>query len=124
MTHHATICLGSNCNDRRANIDAAIERIAAHCRVETVSEIHESPDVSGRGAPYLNCVVTVQSALDQQGLAALLSQCEAMGGRTPQSRATGIMPIDIDLVIIDGRIVSQHDYESPYFKLCTSSATF
>lgn len=122
MIHTATICMGSNCSPRRRNLDDALQRIASECRIVSVSDVHESADISGAGAHYLNCVAVVETTLSRTEFESMLERFERLGGRRPDSKQRGSMPIDIDLVLWDDTVVSQHDYEAPYFKaLCSRS---
>lgn len=113
--HTATLCLGSNVSPRRLRIADAIERLGRLGRIIEVSEALESDDVTGRSGPYFNQAVKCATALGRDEFARAIAEAEAAGGRRPDRSLRGIIDIDIDLIIWDGEIVAQADYDSPYF---------
>lgn len=120
MTHHVTLCIGSNCGDRAANIACAIERISSVAVSVWLSPLCESADITGRGSSYLNKVLKCATALELSEFRERLAMFEAIGGRLPASKASGNMPIDIDIVVWDGEVLSPSDYASDYFRQCIS----
>lgn len=116
MSNEVILCLGTNVPDRRRRLSSAIARLAAHLAVADYSEAVESADVSGVGADYLNVAVRCFTSLSLNELRALISLIEEAEGRTAQSKTTGCMPIDIDVVMYGGEVVSRCDYQSDYFR--------
>lgn len=116
MSNEVILCLGTNVPDRQRRLSSAIARLAAHVAVADYSEAVESADVSGVGADYLNVVVRCFTSLSLNRLRELISRIEAEEGRTPQAKTTGCMPIDIDVVMFAGEVVSRCDYQSEYFR--------
>lgn len=108
------ICLGSNAPDGEAKINAAVSMLQSKgCHVCSSSPIY--PSSHG----YLNQVVAIDSeniGYDQAVLTALAKWIERRLGRLPAMKAAGQVPIDIDIVILDGRIVRSADYSTPYFQ--------
>ncbi len=121
MTHKAVLLLGSNVADRESRLDAAIRHLEAIADVSCRSAIYVSPDRCGLGEPYANIAVQCDTALDVDAVKEYIADTERLLGRTSQSKATGVMPIDIDLVLWDGRVVSRHDYESSQYIHCIST---
>lgn len=117
MTHVATLCIGSNCDNRRSNISAAIQRIATIATISRQSPYRESEDVTGRGASYLNRVITCSTSLCADEFARRLAAFEIEGGRHAESKAQGKMPVDIDIVVWDNDVVSPADYNAEYFRI-------
>ncbi len=119
MSHSVVLSLGSNIGSRADNISAALSaltRIGVVC--SGVSPEVESPDDTGRGNAYINVAVECHTDLSLQSLKSHISEIERQCGRVPSSKATGLMPIDIDIVIWDDEVVSRYDFERPYFKEC------
>ena len=115
MSSEVILCLGTNLPERQLRLSSAIARLAAHVAVADYSEAVESADVSGIGADYLNVVVRCFTTLSLNELRELISRIEAAEGRTPQAKLTGCMPIDIDVVMYGGEVVSLGDYQSDFF---------
>ena len=57
------------------------------------------------------------STLSQDDLVARLKKWEADHGRTQMKTFEGVIPIDIDLVIWDSRILRPRDFERHYFNV-------
>ena len=116
MSNEVILCLGTNLPDRRQRLSSAIARLAAHVAVADYSEAVESADVSGLGADYLNVVVRCFTSLSLNELRRLISRIEEAEGRTAQAKLSGCMPIDIDVVMYGGEVVSRYDYQRDYFR--------
>ena len=116
MSNEVILCLGTNLPDRRQRLSSAIARLAAHVAVADYSEAVESADVSGLGADYLNVVVRCFTSLSLNELRRLISRIEEVEGRTAQAKLSGCMPIDIDVVMYGGEVVSRCDYQRDYFR--------
>ncbi len=116
MKHSAVICLGSNIADRHTRIDHALMLLSQYISIEKSSEELSSDDVSGRGLPYLNKVIKCNTFMDLNQLRKQIAEIETLEGRTEQSKTLGKMPIDIDIVLWDNEVISQLDFERPYFQ--------
>ena len=103
MSRVGYLGLGSNVGDRRANLQAAVDALAAAgVRVlasssvydtEPVGEVLDQPD-------FLNAVVRVQTALEPE---ALLDACKAVErelGRAAGGVRHGPRPIDVDVLLL------------------------
>lgn len=122
MNHTAILCLGSNVpprDERLSNAVEAIGRIAVlqlpRCRVE-------SDDITGRGAPYVNISLRCTTDLGREEFEACLKDIERDMGRTAESRSKAVMPLDADIVVWDGVVVSPRDFNAPYFTMPGSDA--
>jgi 2-amino-4-hydroxy-6-hydroxymethyldihydropteridine diphosphokinase len=96
--------LGSNVGDRRANLQAAADAIAARRGIrvlasssvyetEPVGEVLEQPD-------FLNACIEIETAL---GPEAILDACKAVEwevGRTPGGTRHGPRVIDVDVLLL------------------------
>jgi len=121
MSHTATLLLGSNVPDRDWRLANAVAEITRIANILARSDIFISPDRSGLGAPYANIAIQCATELTCEQIRAAISGIETRLGRTPQSKLSGIMPVDIDLVIWDDTVVSKSDYDTPYFVHCAST---
>lgn len=115
--HTYVILAGSNCGDRSRAL--GLLRRTLRSVGETVeSQAVPTPDLTGSGAPYLNMIFVLQTALEPEGLNALFKDLERQAGRTPRSKALHRVELDADLVAADGRILRWCDLESAHFGLC------
>lgn len=108
-----TIGLGSNTPDREAQIKDAIDHICDYLSRASVSTVYESPAINGKDAPYLNAVIHGLSPVGSPALISFLKEWERDKGCTES--APGEVPIDLDLVIFNSRILRPKDFERHYF---------
>ena len=109
------IGIGSNCGDRGKNIAEAVDWLNAHFSDVRVSDIYETPEWSGRFAPYLNGVVSAGTTLSLDAATGMLKGYERSAGRTPESKVTGEVPVDLDIVVFNGDILRPVDMTREYF---------
>lgn len=110
------LCLGSNVADREPIISRAIARLEALCSITDSSCIYEAPDDSGLGGPYLNVVLSVIPDLTYEDFRLRLKEMECDFGRNEHSKSIGCMPLDVDIIIWDGKIVDRYQYSREYFQ--------
>lgn len=116
MSVTAYISIGSNSPDRAANMTAAIDALSRRFDTFVCSEIYQTPCCNGIGADYLNAVARVVTDMPQNVMEKLFKQMETDSGRTddPATRRI-IVPLDIDLVVYDGRVIRPRDFGRQYF---------
>lgn len=112
-----TIGLGSNTADRDSQIARATEFICGLLHNCSVSSVYESEACNGKDAPYLNAVIHGVSPMSEEVLMKHLKEWEILQGRTPAKTLEGQIPIDLDLVIWDSRILRPRDFERHYFNM-------
>jgi 2-amino-4-hydroxy-6-hydroxymethyldihydropteridine diphosphokinase len=108
--------LGSNLGDRLANLQRAVELLAARpgLRVERSSRVYETEPVGGPPQPeYLNAVVEVQTTLSPHDLLAACMDVEQRMGRVRAER-WGPRIIDIDVLTYDEKEVDEPDLVVPH----------
>lgn len=115
MTTECYLCIGCNVEPRSRRIDDAVAAIGYVVRVTDQAPDISTPDITGIGAPYLNRVIRCLTTLSLDELRKRLNDLEAAAGRVPASKSTGIMPIDIDIIIYGDRTVSAEDRHRSYF---------
>ncbi len=59
--------------------------------------------------PFYNGAALIVTALSLESLTTLLKHIEHQAGRTPEMKAIGIVPIDLDIIVHNGSIVHR-DY--------------
>ena len=105
----AYIGLGSNCGDRRSNIELAVSRMKMEedIQVLRVSSLYESDPIGVVNQPrFLNNVLEVETLLSPRDLLLRLLSIEKGMGRR-KSRKWGPRTIDLDLLLY-GRVVTDN----------------
>src|SRR5687768_1302145 len=113
----AYIALGSNLGDRRAYLDAAIERLRLTSGVDVtkVSTYHETEPVGGPTGQgrYLNGVAEIRTTLTPQELLSTLLTIEKDMGRVRAERF-GPRIIDLDVLLYGITIVKNDALTVPH----------
>lgn len=99
----------------RLRISRALDGLRTSVDVLRTSDAYISDDDTGRGAPYTNLVAECETDVALDTLAGIIARIETDGGRTPESKESAVMPIDIDIVIWDDETLRPYDYTRPYF---------
>ena len=113
---HVILCLGSNVEPRLERINEALIKIAEVAAIQSLSEAHESDDITNRSCSYINMLVCCRTELSQSEFTNQISEIETICGRNDESYITGVVEIDIDIVIWNNEIVAPDDYNRPYFQ--------
>ncbi len=110
-----TISIGSNTDDRRVQIEKAIEWLGSFLKKSQFSTIYETEACNGKDKPYFNAVVHGYTTSTFENLVKKLKNWESSAGRTRIESCEGIIPIDLDVVIWNGVIKRQRDFDHLYF---------
>lgn len=79
--------------------------------------MYETPDHTGLGLPYDNVVIACRPGLSYDLFCEKLKTMEDALGRTPSSKSTGVMPIDIDIIYWEGQLVDPVQSNRDYFRI-------
>lgn len=113
----ALFCIGSNCGDRKSNVIKALDWLEGILLDFRHSPIYITPDCHGGQREYMNAVCKGSSELPVGELERLSKQFEISLGRDAQARTRGDVPVDIDIVVFDGKIMRERDFESEFFRI-------
>jgi 2-amino-4-hydroxy-6-hydroxymethyldihydropteridine diphosphokinase len=118
----AVIGLGGNIEPRLETLRLAIERLdeTAGVRVAAVSSVYESEPWGLAGQPdFLNAAALIETSLAPAELLEALLGIEAGLGRDRSAPGPrwGPRPIDLDILLIPGRVVSETGLEVPHPRL-------
>jgi 2-amino-4-hydroxy-6-hydroxymethyldihydropteridine diphosphokinase len=111
----ALLSLGSNSGDRATQIRRALDELAHHSTLTRASHIYETPSCNGIGPDYMNMVVEVTTELDEPRLNAIAKDIEHRLGRDTSKKHQPIVPIDIDVVVVNEKIIRPSDFNRQYF---------
>ncbi len=101
MDHIVYLALGSNMDDRLANLKMAVANLAPQMILKAKSQVYETPPWGyERQSAFLNQVVKVETYLEPLALLKHLKRLETALGRTP-SFQNGPRLIDLDILFFD-----------------------
>lgn len=116
MSTVAVISIGSNADDRTFRVQQTIEWLLSTLSNAAVSSVYETQALNKpEGRPYTNAVLKGETDMSLDELNDMLKKREKDSGRDIITRAEGIVTIDLDIVMWDGRIIRNEDFERPYF---------
>ena len=119
MTDVAYIALGSNLGDRQGHLRTARERIAAlpGTRIIRESVIEETAPIGPIAQDaFLNQMIAIETTLAPRALLGELQEIERAGGRVRGER-WGPRTLDLDIVLIEGRSLSEAGLTIPHPEL-------
>ena len=109
--------IGSNCGDRKANVEEAIAWLKTMLTQTSCSDIYETPCAGKEGTPYMNAVMKgIYQGIGYE-LEDLLKEKERQMGRNTQCRQKGEVPIDIDIVVCDNAVWKPWDFRQKFFSI-------
>jgi 2-amino-4-hydroxy-6-hydroxymethyldihydropteridine diphosphokinase len=111
------IGIGSNLGDRIAHLSAAVDGIAAVCRIIGISSVYETAPVGGPDqGPFLNAVVVAGTARTPRGLLREMLLIERARGRARHAR-WGPRTLDLDLLVWDLATIDEPGLSVPHPRL-------
>ncbi len=118
----AGLALGSNLGDRRSNLRAARDFLAALHEGDkdaVVSPVYETEpvDCPPGSAPFLNAVMEIVTSLDPEELLVRTDRFERQLGRDATRGRNAPRPIDIDLLYAGDREIRRATCEVPHPRL-------
>ncbi len=114
MKKRVYLSLGANVGDRAANLNTAIDRIAALGKVTAVSSFYETEPVELTAQPwFLNCALELETEkMPRQLLAGILKIEKEMGRQRVQKK--GPRTLDIDILLFGNLIVKAKGLTIPH----------
>lgn len=110
------ISIGSNSKDREWQVENCIKWLKSKLSGVSHSEIYNSAASNGKDPDYLNVVMKAKCREDFAEINKKLKDYESVCGRTPLSKQTGEIPMDLDIIIWNGEIVRERDFNQKYFQ--------
>ena len=108
------LSLGSNLNDRAANLRTMIQNLEELGNVTATSSFYETEPVDVKDQPwFLNCAVKLETELmPRQLLKAVLALEERMGRRRKQPK--GPRTIDVDILLFGNSMIESKELTVPH----------
>ncbi|GAB4310951.1 MAG: 2-amino-4-hydroxy-6-hydroxymethyldihydropteridine diphosphokinase [Candidatus Sumerlaeia bacterium] len=114
--HQAVIAVGSNIAPER-HVGAAREHVAGTFRLLAESRFVWTDPIGPPGQPpYLNGAWLIETDMDESATRRRLRQIEAALGRVRTGDKYSPRPIDLDLVVWDGRIIDRDVNRRPFLR--------
>lgn len=111
------LSVGSNCGDRSTQVASGSEWLKSILQDSQISSIYSTGDCHGGPRDYHNAVVKGKTEFSPEQLEILCKYYEKCHGRNEDARKHGDVPIDIDVVKYDGKILRPKDYYQNFFRL-------
>ncbi len=116
VSSRAYVALGSNLGDRAANLQFAVDELAAASGVEVLelSRVYETAPVGGPPQDaFLNAVAALETTLTPHALLALGQRIESDAHRVRRER-WGPRTLDVDLLLYDDMQIDDPDLTLPH----------
>ena len=114
--HRCILCIGSNYHAETYMKMAEQLLSQRFPYIRWGKMIKTIPENTRHPAPYLNRAAQVETNWDAKTLREYFKCIEKAYGRTSTSKQTGIIPIDIDLLMIDGIVLKPEDMKKRYVR--------
>ena len=112
--HTVYLALGSNLDDRLANLKQAITSLSPQMEVKAKSRVYETPPWGYADQPmFLNQVIKANTYLEFEPLLKHIKRLEIALGRTPSFK-NGPRLIDIDILFYDDLILNTPSLVIPH----------
>lgn len=108
--------VGSNAPDRVELMKQVIEMLNSTLEAAQASEVYETLALNPEDvSPFLNAVV---AGFVHKSHEDFVAECKALEQKLGRGEAgPGIIPMDLDVVIYNGKIVRPTDFERSYFNI-------
>ena len=114
--HTCLLCLGANI-DAAKRLSAARSALCSHFPdIRFSEELATEAIGSGFLSPFHNQMACFTTTLDSESIRHLLKNIEQMQGRLPEDKPQGIVKLDIDLLMVDDRVLKPQDLEREFVK--------
>lgn len=112
------LSLGSNVPARHEMLMAGLVWLREHgLEGMRCSTLYTTPALHPGKPEYMNAVVAGSIALHRDALNAALKRYEATCGRNDDMRCRGLVPIDIDIVMWNGAVLRNQDFQQQFFQI-------
>ena len=115
MVSEVVLSVGSNCGSD--NVRAACEWLEKMLDGPELSGLYQTPAVNGGTRDYVNAVVSGTTDMTLDSLNARLKEYELSCGRDENSRRSGIVTVDIDIVVFAGKVIREWDFRQTFFRI-------
>ena len=111
------ICLSVGSNRSYEDVEKALVWLQSKIFNFKTSRLYKTPSIHHNESSYVNAVVKGSIDTSLEDFNNLLKEYELKSGRDDTARKSGLVPIDIDIVIGNGKILRVRDYKQEFFKI-------
>jgi 2-amino-4-hydroxy-6-hydroxymethyldihydropteridine diphosphokinase len=96
-------------------MDSAREALKVHFPDIRFSKEMETEAIGEKFlSPFSNQVASFETTLSSEEVRHILKEIERTHGRSPEDKAQGIVKLDIDLLMVDDRVLKPKDLEKDF----------
>lgn len=81
------------------------------------SRVYSTRPLNNKGNDYANAVISGDCDDNYETINASLKRHEAECGRDEACKMSGNVPIDLDIVVWNGKVMREKDYNQDFFKI-------
>lgn len=109
------LTFGSNCPERERMMEIAGRWIDSTFGTAVSSGVYSTRALNGKSPDYLNMVVCIETELSAEKLICLGKEFERQCGRTRESKLSGIVEMDVDVVRFGSIVLRPEEFTRTYF---------
>lgn len=110
------LSFGANCGNRDKAVEEAMQWCSRFLENFRKSSIYETDPFGHPGPRYMNSVAIGFYKSDPDYLESECKRYELAHGRNDETRRNNLVPIDIDIVMIDDVILRPRDFRCEFFQ--------
>lgn len=115
--NHALISLAANDEKKETTIAHTFKQIEEYCVILNQTPVYRSEAAGAAQQPsYANALLQIETDKEYEELRNCFKKLERNAGRTPASKESGIIPLDIDIISWNETLLKNRDMEYDYMK--------
>ncbi len=116
MSNSVVLSIGSNSADCIKRVRLCVDWLGTILNNAFASDAYKTPALNGVDNDYLNAVAIGKTNIEYDEFKAMTKKYEQECGRTPESKSNGVIPIDIDVVLWNRKLLKERDFKQNYFQ--------
>lgn len=113
--HKIILALGSN-HEAKVNIELALNLLSKSIKIIQSTPSYDNESTEFPISIFTNKILVCETELSYEKLNKELKHIETECGRNNYAKNTGIIPLDIDILLYDNNRYHINDWDKPYIK--------
>lgn len=113
--HKIILALGSN-HEAKVNIELALNLLSKSIKVIQSTPSYDNESTEFPISIFTNMILVCETELSYEKLNKELKHIETECSRNNYAKTTGIIPLDIDILLYDNNRYHINDWDKPYIK--------
>ena len=113
--HKIILALGSN-HEAKVNIELALNLLSKSIKIIQSTPSYDNESTEFPISIFTNKILVCETELSYEKLNKELKHIETECGRNNYAKTTGIIPLDIDILLYDNDMYHINDWDKPYIK--------